>query len=221
MDLDVNPECSPFLVSAAKAQMLWVPEAKDGHVRAAFRDGLEEGMGSYYREIVEAIREMGVYANWENVFPLSKDGITAAIEHVESYEMGDLDLLANPDLDWSLVSPDFDKSQKSMVLMYKRVPISPASWLPPDRVIIVPRDRSYLGMYLQAQGRFVSLVHNAARAIGIACLNAPLPWNKGMKREELMRVAHWRGIEFGDKVTRKELFSLLEADDARVADQSD
>lgn len=164
MEFQVNPDLAPFLVSSSKAT-LWV-NGRSGTVRAAVRD--EGDLSTYFREVVTALIEMGRERDWGSVHPLTSDGIRKAIEHVKSYDLNELEILVNPQIDWSRIDPQWKVGSEEIPMILFGLNIQPAPWMDLDTVVIVPKDRDYVGFILLFEGRIVSVVHNGARGVGVA-----------------------------------------------------
>jgi hypothetical protein len=177
MEFPVNSDLAPFLVTRArsgKEMTLWVMRTKGGKIKAALRQipSLED----YWLEIIEKTRLMGLEEDWGNVHPLTRDGLLASIEHLNNFgfKLEDLEMLAHPEMQWVTVDPSWDNTGKGMVLSLLGLPVQPTLWLPLDIVAIVPRDREMVGFAFLTQRRVASVVHNAARGLGIAT-SRPVP----------------------------------------------
>ena len=164
LEFPVNPALAPFLVSSTKAT-LWVG-ARNGYVRAAVRK--VPSLDSFFWEVIAAITQEGRSKQWGNVEPLTKVGIQTAIDHVRSYDLTELEILASPQMQWGDVHPDWAVGDKDMPLMLLGLPIQPAVWMPPSTIAVVPRDREFIGFVMLLQERVVAVVHNASRSVGIA-----------------------------------------------------
>jgi len=164
MEFPVSPELAPFLVSSSKAT-LWVNPRRPS-VKAATRE--IKSLTAYFWEVVRAVIMKGRALEWGNVHPLSKAGLQAAIDHVRSYDLSDLEVLAHPDVDWGKVHKDWEVEEGSIPLTLLGLPLQPAPWLPKSTVVVVPRDRDFVGFALLFQERVASVVHNASRGIGVA-----------------------------------------------------
>lgn len=164
MEFPVNPELAPFLVSSSKA-VLWV-RSYNGCVKAAVRK--TNDLPSYFWEVTTAVIEEGRGADWGNIHPLSKAGIQAAIAHVEEYGLEDLELLANPDTNWGEIEPSWEVAEDNIPMALMGKPLQSAPWLLPNTVLVVPKDRAFVGFVMLFAGRIVSVIHNASRGIGIA-----------------------------------------------------
>lgn len=169
MEFPVNPHLAPYLVSrgaVTSEPTLWLRRSHGGKVRAAPRE--MESLFHWFAEVVESVTVKGREEEWGNVHPLSKEGIQGAIAHVKSYGLEDLMLLAHPDTDWPGIDPKWVVKKGDLPLALLGLPLQPATWLPADVVVVIPKDRSYVGFVLLIDKRVVSVVHNASRGIGIA-----------------------------------------------------
>ncbi len=189
LEFQVPAETAPYLVSSSSS-VLWINDAHPGSlVKAAVR---ESTPGAFFREVVEAVIAMGRQQEWGNVHPLTIEGLRAAIDHVAFYELGPLELLtprAHPagstvdDDDEDETAPgdvaaEAPQRVSSAALMppglrplleEAGLPFRPSAWVPSGTVVVVPRDRSFVGMVSQVTPKKIAgVVHNAARGIGIA-----------------------------------------------------
>lgn len=151
LPFSVNPETAPYLVSGAKQPTVWVPQSPKGKIHAAIRDA--EG---FDKEVLDAVTSMGLQLEWGNVHPLTVEGIQACVKHLADFDFENIELLVRDDLEVELPEDLQDK----VVL---------AEWLPEKCVVVVPKDRSYLGWIgTVLPGKIVSVVHNASRAMAVA-----------------------------------------------------
>lgn len=166
LEFPVNPELSPFLVSSSRG-LLWVG-AHEGRVRAATRK--VENLTDYFLEVVQEVAEIGQREKWENVYPLTKAGIQGAIDHLNFYDLKELEILAHPETEWGKIESEWgaQEGNKTVPLALLGLPLQPAPWLPPNTVLVIPRDRQYVGFVLLYQELICSVIHNASRGIGIA-----------------------------------------------------
>lgn len=163
LEFPVNKATAPFLVSSSRST-IWINRSKNGKVRAAVRNA--EAYGNYFSEVVEAVSEMGIMAEWGNVHPFTKEGVKAAIDHVRFYEIPDLEILASPDNDWTKVDETLEDN--TPMLMMFGVPVQYAAWMPPNCIVVVPKDRHFVGFLYGIGERMVSVVHNASRGLAVA-----------------------------------------------------
>jgi hypothetical protein len=160
------PETDPFLVTSSRA-LMWIPKARNARVRAAVRP--IESTAHLFMDIVRESTHQGRKAEWGNTHPLTADGIKAAIEHVKFYDLTDLCILANPDIDWAAINPEWVVQEENVLSVLFQLPVESAPWLDPRYVLVVPRDRGFIGFVIEiGDGYAVSVIHNASRGIGIA-----------------------------------------------------
>jgi hypothetical protein len=165
-DFPVNPALAPFLVSSTRG-VLWV-FPRMNRVRAAPRK--IDDLGQYFRDVIEAVAEKGAKEEWGNIHELTKPGLEAAIDHVREHTLGeeDLEILANPQIDWGAVEPEWAVAEGDLPLALLGLPLQPAQWLPLDTVVVVPCDREFVGFVFPVLERMVSVVHNSCRTIAVA-----------------------------------------------------
>jgi len=187
LEYTVPEETAPYLVSSSSSVM-WITELHpNSTIKAAIR---EMTVGEFFREVVEAVAAMGRQQNWGNVHPLTHEGLAAAIDHVAFYELEPLELLiprthpamsvslddgdedddgdeADPDLKVvtpaSLMPPDLRP-----FIEEAGIPFRPSAWVPDGMMIVVPKDRTFVGVVSQVTSKKIAgVVHNAARGIAI------------------------------------------------------
>jgi len=163
LEFPVDPESSPYLVTSSSS-LIWVPEAFDGGIiRAAIRIGMKT-LGELYRAVVLEVAKKGLEKKWGNVHDLTPDGIVAAVEHVRYYDLGDVELLASPQVLATGVESGWWTQEALVGVSAKEV-----AWLPDNIVVAVPQDRTFVGFVsLVGVGSIVSVVHNPSRGIGVA-----------------------------------------------------
>jgi hypothetical protein len=183
LEYGVSDETAPYLVSSSSSVM-WVNEAHPGSiVKAAVR---QMALGDFFREVVEAITAMGHEMQWGNVQPLTLEGLRAAVEHVEFYEQGPVELLtprahqadddADDDDDGEAeegsprVEPvDLMPPELRPLIEDIGLPFRPSSWVPEGTIVVVPKDRSFVGVVSRVTTKKIAgVIHNAARGIAIA-----------------------------------------------------
>jgi len=159
MEFKVDPQLAPFLVSSSSSVM-WVSSvSSEGNIRAAVRRGVKE-VGFLFQEMVEAITSMGREAKWGNVHEFSTDGVKLAIQHVQSYDLTKVEILIHRNSLKELFGKEME---------FEGVPVQPVNWLKEGTAIVLPRDRSYVGVVSRFGGTSVlGVVHNASRGVGIA-----------------------------------------------------
>ena len=148
----VDPQMAPFLVSGAKEPVVWVPQAPKGKLHAGIR--AEE---NFRADAIDAITLMGMQADWGNIQDFSMEGVTAGIEFLGEmgFEEGELEFLIHPETEATFLPEDKTPSE--------------APWVPEKCIIIVPKERSFLGWIgTVLPGTIVSVIHNPSRGIAIA-----------------------------------------------------
>ncbi len=154
MEFQVAPETAPYLVSATNS-FLWVEKPHHGSVvKAAVRVCTP---GEVFQEIVLEVARRGIVDEWGNVRPFTQQGLEAVQAHLESYGLTELDFLAPPEV-----------QKKARPKWVKDLPLRPTSWVPEGWLVVVPKNREYVGLlgHLDAS-HIVSVVHNASRGIGL------------------------------------------------------
>ena len=151
VELTVNPETGPFLVSSFDS-LMWVRAGQRQQVRAAIRPLPEGGVPEVFRQVIQEVVDTGVEANWGNVIQLSADGLREAVARIGEYDLGDYKIYVNPDDTF-----DFLAGQETV----------PVPGIPSQYVVVAPADPSLTGVVFVSQRRFFVLVHNASRAIAV------------------------------------------------------
>jgi len=170
MEFPVNAELGPFLVASSKAT-LWINRAFNNRVRSAVRAVPE--LFDYFLEIVEAVTKKGHEANWGNVHPWGQEGLEDAIEHLKSYGLSDLEILGSPDTDWGSLNPEWAVEEGDIALALLGIPVQPAPWLPPDTIVVIPKEREFVGFVLLFDTKIASVVHNASRGMAVVTVRLP------------------------------------------------
>ena len=154
MEFQVPPELHPYLVTAAgRSKFIWLPKSRQGKVRAAFR---EVGRSELYLDIVREVSLCGQSNDWQNVYEFSAVGVMKAIEHLRYYDISEVEILVGP-----AGLPDST--------VFEGVKVTVADWLPTRMVVVVPKNRDFLGFVADLpKGRFISVVHNPSRAMAMA-----------------------------------------------------
>jgi len=143
VEVPVHPETSPYLVTSNKG-LLWIDTSFNGVVRSAvLRSPWDTVAGDTSAEVVRAIHQRGTELSWGNAFPFTDTGLRRARDYLATYDFTECDLLHRP----------------------------AAPWVPKDCAVLVPKDRSYLGIVGElGEGAHTVVVHNPAR--GMAVLGA-------------------------------------------------
>lgn len=187
LEFQVNEETAPYLVSSSTGVM-WINEPHPNNiVKAAVRAAAP---GQFFAEVIDAVVSMGREMQWGNVHTLTVEGLRAAVAHIEFYELGPVELLtprahlpeADPDPD-----PDEDEDSGEPLSSAQRVdpvdlmppelrpliedlglPFRPSSWVPDNTIVVVPKDRAYVGLLSRVTTqKIAAVVHNAARGIAV------------------------------------------------------
>ena len=143
VEVPVHPETSPYLVTSNKG-MLWIDGSFNGVVRSAvLRSPWNTVAGDTSAAVVRAIRQRGAELSWGNSFPFTDAGLRRARDYLATYDLTECDLLHRP----------------------------AAPWVPEGCAVLVPKDRSYLGIVGElGEGAHAVVVHNPSR--GMAVLGA-------------------------------------------------
>lgn len=160
-EMPVDPQTAPYLVTTTKS-LLWHPKDFNGKVRAAMRtDNLE----LLYAEVVKEICATSVEAKWGSIFPHTLDGISQAIAYVKEYDIPEVEILASEGKLDTLLGE---------VTKWDGADIVRVSYLPFRTIIVVPKDRAYLGIAMQPGDfdRRLLLVHNPSRGMAVAGWNS-------------------------------------------------
>lgn len=154
VEIPVHPDASPYLVTSNKG-LLWIDNSfKGGFVRSAVLRGAWETAleGGTYRAVVGEVLARGTSLSWGNQFPATADGLTGAQAYLRSYDITECELLAGTAWLGDCVSV-------------------PCPWVPEGCAVMVPKDRSYLGIVgTLGEGAHTVVVHNPSR--GMAVLGA-------------------------------------------------
>ncbi len=167
VDVPVNPEAAPYLVSSAKGGYLWIDKAHPGDIiRAAVQE--IESPGKSFQTILNMVSERGIKENWGNVQPYTEAGVRDAIKYLEFYGLTDVEILvprfrAEGNKDGPLERPEWLSTGNF------DYPLHPTSWLPDNCVLVVPTDREFLGTLAHFSMKHVVIaVHNPSRGLAIA-----------------------------------------------------
>lgn len=152
IEFSVDPRLSPFLVSAAKRTVLWKEEANDGKILAALRPA--DDYGGFFQTVVEEVYQYGRKYRKGNAHPMTRLGLRRMVEHVQGYGLSDLVLLLS------------DRNPLKGFSVDGAV-VKTASWLDPAYAVVVPEDRSFLGVLLTMGSKFVSVIHNPTRGMAV------------------------------------------------------
>jgi hypothetical protein len=155
VEVPVEQETAPYLVTSTQG-VLWVPapvvQVEQEHMaRAAVRQG---PLNVLYGELVLAVLAAGRAYDWGNTQPMTRLGYQNALEHMASYDITDVDVLC-AEGSATLAVQDWGVACQSCV------------WMPQGHLVVVPQDRSLLGVVccLPPLNRFACVIHNAARGM--------------------------------------------------------
>lgn len=166
MDMWVDSETSPYLVTSGRNGVLWAEEAVVEDDRAFARAGVQciDAPGILFAQMLVAVIERGLRDQWGNIQPYTEAGLRAAIAHVEFYDLTDLEVLVSREPSGE-ARPDWIKT----TLAELNVPGRTTSWLPDNSLVVLPRQRAYVGTLHHLDAKNVTaIVHNAARGIAVA-----------------------------------------------------
>lgn len=152
LPFQVDPDVAPYLVSGSKEPTVWVASAPMGKLHAGVRS--EE---NFRTEVVDAITLMSMQSDWGNVGDFSSEGVEAGVEFLKEmgFDEAELEFVAHADTEVDFLS--------------EKRKLETADWAPRDCILILPKDRSFLGWIGSvAPGKIVSVVHNPSRGIAIA-----------------------------------------------------
>ena len=164
LEFRVNPQTVPYLVSSSNGVM-WIDEPIAGDppgdppiVKAAVR---KVSTGDLFWEASKAIYDTALECQWGSAHPFTEEGLAKAIEHVESYDMGAVDIL---------VGPAKNGSKRPAWLKGKdddhRVQLS--AWIPENCAVVVPTDRQFVGLLVHVTpGSVAMALHNPSRGFAM------------------------------------------------------
>lgn len=166
VDVPVNPELAPFLVSSSKG-VLWIEAAHPGDlVKAAVRQ--IESPGEFFQEVLQAVSERGAKDQWGNVHPFTGEGVREAIHHLEFYGIEEIEILV-PRLRGEENKNGPHERPAWLTEESFNVPVRPSSWIPDKCAVVVPVDRDFLGTLAHFTPKQVmSVIHNPSRGMAIA-----------------------------------------------------
>lgn len=139
------------------------PLTDENMVRAAIRMDVED-LGDLFANMVEALVAQSQESSWGNVFPYTGEGAQAAIQFLHQQGISQLEMLVptvRQTEEGELKFPAGKSFFKELGLA-----VRPTSWLTEDRLLIIPKDRLFIGQLLQFFPKGVCAVaHNLNRAI--------------------------------------------------------
>lgn len=159
IEVNVNPETAPYLVSASSGFM-WIEESykSESHfIKAAVQTGVTPG--DLFWSAAKVIFGRAKISQWGNAQPFTKQGLGAAIDHVQSYDMGELDILVNQ---------YGGKAKKPKWLNDFDERLKPTVWVPDNCAIVVPTDRQFLGILIHISSKSTATtIHNPSRGFAM------------------------------------------------------
>ena len=152
MELPVNPETSPYLVSAAgRSRLIWIPNSK-GRVKAGVRCS---DRGEINLAITKEVALVGQGHGWGNVHQLTESGLTAAVDHLSFYGIKEVEVLVGSE----------------GLPFLTDLPVRVCDWLPGGCAVVVPESRDFVGVIADIGQSYLVVVHNPSR--GMAILGQP------------------------------------------------
>lgn len=149
VEFPVNPETSPYLVTAAgRSKLIWVPKSS-GKVRVGVRYG--DDRDSINTTITREIALVGQQSDWGNVHPLTQSGFQEALQHLADYGFEDVEILSG--------SEDLP--------FLTDLTVTKCDWLGKDCALVLPKDRAFVGVISSVGEGYAVLVHNPSRGVAI------------------------------------------------------
>lgn len=160
VEFQVNADSAPYLVSSSGGVM-WIDAPLSGDrgpmIRGAVRRDIAPG--DLFWQTSKAIFERAQQDKWGSACPYTGQGLTDAIEHVASYDLGPVDILVGPSKE---TRPKWITDRE----VGERLRVS--SWVPPECLIVVPANRDFLGMLVHLSAKdIVMAVHNPSRGFAM------------------------------------------------------
>lgn len=162
LEFTVDPQTAPYLVSSTSG-VVWIEAPHQGEntpiIKAAVRKGVPPG--NLFWEAAQAIYARSLDAQWGSVHPFTSQGVEAAIEYVEGYDLGQVDILVSP------TTPD---KKRPFWLLEKNIGhrVRSSSWVPENCALVVPTDRQFVGMLVHLSPTATAMaVHNPSRGFAI------------------------------------------------------
>ena len=141
VELPVNPDTGPFIVSGTRGVLPVYRTTNDGRIRAAVRVASPDLL---FREVISAFVPLSVSEGWGAVFPVG--GENDARARMVEFGFDEVDVVKPEDADW----------------------------VPPGHVILLPRDRAYVGTLVTFRsGAVAMVVHNPSRGICVVLPSTP------------------------------------------------
>lgn len=176
LEFHVDAQTAPYLVSSSNG-VLWIDQPFAGEppfIKAAIRKGVTPG--DIFVEASKAIFEKATEMRWGSAQPFTEEGLASAIDHVTSYSVGSVDILVSP-------KPLLDGGSLPLWIRDRELGenLRAAEWVPENCIIVIPSDRSFLGMLVHLSPMTTAMaIHNAAR--GFAMCWTPDPVTKPVRK---------------------------------------
>jgi hypothetical protein len=152
VEIPVNKSSAPFLVSGTKT-WVWVERSANSIVRAAVRS--EKTPKGLSTSIVAEVARVGRERKWESNFPYSKEGLKGALDYIQYYGIVDVDVLVS--------KKDEAFPDKGVTVHYV-----PSAWVPKGKAVVVPSDRSFLGVVgTIGETHWTAVIHNPSRGMAV------------------------------------------------------
>lgn len=151
-DIPVDPLTAPYLITSTRSVM-WIEKP---HPRNVIRGAVRTAVlpQDLFREMVEAVAARSIQDQWGSVQPYSYEGYLNIVEYLKYYDITDLDVLSGP-----------GECPRWMDGI-ENIRVEP--WVPDNTVVVLPKDRAYVGtLWFISNKSIVAVIHNASRGIGI------------------------------------------------------
>lgn len=166
LEFQVHAETAPYLVTSNQG-LMWIEQAHPGNiVKAAVRE--IPSPGELFWAMTLSVIHRGKRDHWGNVHPFTRDGVLSAVEYLEEYDVGEVEILTPP------VRDDKNKAgayQRPEWLHPEKLghPVRLSSWVPDNCAVIVPSDREFVGLMSHIGPKTVAAAaHNPSRSIAVA-----------------------------------------------------
>ncbi len=150
LEFNINDVLKPFLVSSTR-DLIWVYKTKNNRVRSALRNDFN--INTITSSILEKIISQGLEYSWGNIYTGGLSRLEQAKSRMVEYGF-----------------PDFEILSSDQELVASRGDLTFSPCIPQELLVVVPRDREYLGFigtFQDIPGKFCVLIHNASRGICI------------------------------------------------------
>ena len=155
LEIPVSSDSAPYLVSKSRG-FLWLNRSHKGNIRSAILPG--DCDESKFVEVVREVQSHGSELQWGNTFPQSQEGLLEALRYMRFYGHEEMEVLTS---DNTLDVPDTGLAPWDGVTKVL------CPWVPPMCSVVVPQDRTYLGMVGKLKDSHTFIVHNPARGMAI------------------------------------------------------